>query len=540
MASTAKCPFCGAVVTSDQKFCTSCGGKNENYIEDRPQRIIRPKTIAELKEYCAERGMPLLRMRFFIGENFQEPRAFGIYQSGNIFTVYKNKADGSRSIRYSGPDEAYAVNELFSKLLDECHSRGIYPDGRPQVSRGGTNQTRTFTSGARAKKKSWFRRPVFWILLAVAVLAIAFSVINNDSNYTLKNGYYLFENTALYHYNTDSPRGYNNWHLYQDSSWEKSRMPFKTKREALKHYKGDEYKSEWNAAEIRFPDSPLKGYYACRNELYHYDYSWYCLDETAKKWVYAADKSLCYDPNGHIQNPLDYYLGKDYQPDWIGCEYPFTEGYYRYGDGLWYYSDATDTWYKYDQDWHLDSWPVNQFSSCYAGTEYKSEWGCVPNPVADGWVKGYYRFNDNTLYYTGNVWYQFNKTFSMWSSLYVGIDFPDQDVFLLHADDYYQGTSFNSAWGGDPYVQRGYYRYNNSTYYYNLGSWYIYQNKKWVSSDFPETDSIDYYEGTSTQNSWNVPDYGKTGNSSSSWDSDWDSSDYDSWDSGDTDWDSDW
>ena len=36
-----------------------------------------------------------------------------------FFIVYKNKADGTRAVRYKGTDEAYAVNELYLKLKDE-------------------------------------------------------------------------------------------------------------------------------------------------------------------------------------------------------------------------------------------------------------------------------------------------------------------------------------------------------------------------------------------------------------------------------------
>ena len=137
MASTLKCPFCGGVLLSNEKICPHCGVGNANYTEDAPGRIFHPKTIAELKEYCAERGMPLLRMRFFVGQDYREPKAFGIYKaSENRYVVYKNKADGSRAVRYDGPDEAHAVNELFEKLLSECHNRGIYPDGAVRRASG--------------------------------------------------------------------------------------------------------------------------------------------------------------------------------------------------------------------------------------------------------------------------------------------------------------------------------------------------------------------------------------------------------------------
>ncbi len=135
MASTSKCPYCDGMVTSNEKICPHCGASNLNYVEDRPNVVMAPKTIEELKEFCAERGMPLLRMRFFIGEDFKEPCAFGIFkrEDGTV-VVYKNKDTGVRAIRYEGPDEAFGVMELYLKLLDECHKRNIFPetvDGKP-------------------------------------------------------------------------------------------------------------------------------------------------------------------------------------------------------------------------------------------------------------------------------------------------------------------------------------------------------------------------------------------------------------------------
>ena len=132
MASTNKCEYCGSTITSEDQTCPNCGASNPLYVVDTPRRITDPKTIGELQEYCAERGMPLLRMRFFIGQDFKEPKAFGIYkEKADEFVVYKNKADGTRAERYRGPDEAKAVKEIFDKLMQECYSRGIYPDGKP-------------------------------------------------------------------------------------------------------------------------------------------------------------------------------------------------------------------------------------------------------------------------------------------------------------------------------------------------------------------------------------------------------------------------
>ncbi len=165
MASTGKCEYCGGVILSSDKTCPTCGATNLHYVEDAPSVVLTPHTIEELKEYCAERNMPLQRMRFFIGENYQKPKAFGIYQNNaGEFVVYKNKADGSRSIRYHGRDEEYAVSELYLKLLDECHKRNIWPDtpdGKPP------RVTRTAPAKEKQKKsKGW----LFFLLLFFGII----------------------------------------------------------------------------------------------------------------------------------------------------------------------------------------------------------------------------------------------------------------------------------------------------------------------------------------------------------------------------------
>lgn len=167
MASTGKCEYCGGLVLSSDKTCPTCGAANLLYVEDAPSVVLTPHTIKELKEYCAERNMPLHRMRFFIGENYQKPKAFGIYQNDKgEFVVYKNKADGSRSIRYIGFDEESAVKELYLKLLDECHKRNIWPDtpdGKPPKITKATQN-----SGHKKNHRTW----LLFLLLFFGLIAI--------------------------------------------------------------------------------------------------------------------------------------------------------------------------------------------------------------------------------------------------------------------------------------------------------------------------------------------------------------------------------
>ena len=49
----------------------------------------------------------------------------GVFIGNKFGAAYKNKADGSRSVRYDGPDEAYAVSEIFAKLMEVRHRYGI-------------------------------------------------------------------------------------------------------------------------------------------------------------------------------------------------------------------------------------------------------------------------------------------------------------------------------------------------------------------------------------------------------------------------------
>lgn len=80
----------------------------------------QPKTLEELKIWFRENGYEPAKTRFFVGVDFRAPKAFGIYQNElGEFVVYKNKADGTRVIRYQGYDEEFAVHELYQRFQEE-------------------------------------------------------------------------------------------------------------------------------------------------------------------------------------------------------------------------------------------------------------------------------------------------------------------------------------------------------------------------------------------------------------------------------------
>lgn len=111
------CEYCGGYLQDTDECCPHCAAVNKNVMRSADGI---PKTIAQLKAFAEEKNLPLKQMRFFVGENVKEPRAFGIYKDEfENYVVYKNKSDGTRIVRYEGKDEAYAVNELYQKMRSE-------------------------------------------------------------------------------------------------------------------------------------------------------------------------------------------------------------------------------------------------------------------------------------------------------------------------------------------------------------------------------------------------------------------------------------
>ncbi len=234
MASTSQCKYCGSTVSSDEKCCPNCGSPNDGYVADTERRVFLPKTIEELKEYCAERGMPLLKMRFFIGEDYRQPKAFGIYRDGEDVIVYKNKANGQRAVRYRGPDEEFAVSELFAKLLDECHNRGIYPDGKlPERSSSGGRK--------RKQKSSSLLLPVLVIVFSLLISTVASSCAHK------KDGYYSTgDGTVYYHYGSDW------YYTYDDNDagywYESNDFPVENYED---YSLGEDWNSDWGVSNFR-------------------------------------------------------------------------------------------------------------------------------------------------------------------------------------------------------------------------------------------------------------------------------------------------
>ena len=235
--ATIRCEYCGSSMSSDEQNCPQCGAPNPYYLPGASAGTGgRPRTIAELQAYCASKGMPLEKMRFFIGEDYREPRAFGIYREGSDFVVYKNKADGSRAIRYRGPDEAHAVGELYDKLMAEHELRSNLR--RPSASSG--------TTRGGGRRRGSFLRNIILPLAILFVLSSVFTAISNRISHR-NDGYYRVGEDLFYHYGAA-------WFAdsYGDDWYEVDSFPYEDYQE---YYQGNQYDDSWGGSS--FTDSDV-------------------------------------------------------------------------------------------------------------------------------------------------------------------------------------------------------------------------------------------------------------------------------------------
>ena len=556
MASTLKCPSCGSILLSNEKNCPQCGRENAGYVEDTPRRIFHPKTIQELKEYCAERGMPLLRMRFFVGQDHREPKAFGIYKAdGNRYVVYKNKADGSRAVRYDGPDEAYAVNELFEKLLSECHNRGIYPDGAVARVSGSTVPR---VSSGRSKK------PILLIVFGIIILSLVlFGLYRHLSHRQIEKAGINQKVDAL----RRQPDTYDSVSIagrYYTFSLEKQDVVSSFAENA---HVNDGYYQE------SFCVYPLEsGIYAAsetvgssgedvqdRAVYYRDGYrTWYVYIASEHDWRPAEEPA--YDRLGIS---LDY-LGNTWQPSWNVPDYssfPVTAGYYSH-EGSFYYRyrdtrERSESWYvfsKADADWVGSCCPVKlgiaAESLKYLGTDdhdlktgVKSFKGSTPYAVLHQ-LEGYYRQD-------GQVYYEYKKSKSV-SPLYYWYTYGQVPTSYIYAEEtpgdwyktsepdkdslVYMGDAYDPDWqeqwpvadfkqsavGLQAYQINGYVKQEQDLFYHYKETWYLYDTDRndWIKASEPAGDGLseiflgDSYHGSSQagiadewQDDWNATDF---------------------------------
>ncbi len=213
-----KCDYCGEYFSDTEEQCPFCGAPNEQI--NRTATGV-PKTIEELKQFAFDKHIPLEKIRFFIGIDYREPKAFGIYKdeiTGN-FIVYKNKSDGVRAVRYEGKDEAYAVNEIYQKLREEInnnnerHGSPVHQSTPNSSYQEKNNPYSSSTQSVgddpeRKRNKKKFRRIIIVVVVILALqlaLSIGFGIARGASGSGYNGG-----GTTYYHtYDRDNDNDYD-------------------------------------------------------------------------------------------------------------------------------------------------------------------------------------------------------------------------------------------------------------------------------------------------------------------------------------------
>ena len=369
-----KCEYCGNFFDDTLEKCPNCGAPNNSI---RRSTEDQPTTIEGLKEWYASKGLPPAEVtRFFIGEDYRDPKAFGIYKdekSGN-FVVYKNKADGSRAVRYEGTDEAYAVNELYMRLKQEI----LEQKAHNLQKASGSDSSGTGASGAGAKRPMSKKTLIIALVVAFVVvvcpcLFIVFSLISGmviGAN-TPNEGYYLKDGVTYYRY-TESDGGWADYD-FTDGDWVETTVSgdLVKWKSAKPYYLGQNYEDGLGVPDFKqsvlyddLSHEYTQGYYKVEDTDYYFLPSayggWYYFDNSSDDWSPVGKSDLPADLQ-HFNTSQNFWYTptwdsstqtKDFESSSYYAEYEDkTTSHSNDSDSSW---DSNDTWDSGGTDWDSD------------------------------------------------------------------------------------------------------------------------------------------------------------------------------------------
>lgn len=427
-----KCNFCGTAFNDTEEKCPHCGAPNEGIVRTASDQ---PVTIEQLKQWYKDRGLPPSNVtRFFIGEDYRQPRAFGIYKDENtgVCTVYKNKDNGERAIRYEGTDEAYAVNELYQRLKQEIIQQkmnGVKKNNSSPINSSKVANTKS-SNWLVSLFKSSFGVIGFGILAVVGmflIIAVIGVVIVLTSP---KEGYYDYNGTN-YYFCFEGYAGNSEACYYRLEN------------------------GEWVGA-INISDMPEDMQGRHKSKKYFIDGKWNSglnMPDFAQS-VFSADMSRGYN---------------------------IKKGYYQYDDIFYYNLDERfdSGWYIYEGEWQpeeFDSLPKELrhsslaeeyfYDDAYSESIQTSDFESTiyyRDSIADTDIsKGYYSCDDRYFYHIESDyqsgWYEYS--YSDWSD----VDYDELPGDLKHnsiVNDFYytptwdastQITDFTTSYAYEEYV----------------------------------------------------------------------------------------
>ena len=301
-----RCEYCGNLLTGSEKTCPSCGAPVPFPETHRPGQdnsaYTGPTTIEGLQEFARARKLLLSQMRVFLGEDYKEPKAYGIFrESENAVVLYKNRADGSRVIHYRGPDEARAVRELYEKMHTMVKhqkafrtSAGIAKSGR----KGSGSIRRWFSDLPRIVKIG-------------LVLLVVFFLVSFFFGKGKRRGYYHYNDNYYYQQN-------GSWYVYQGGDWAPSDVDEELYDNFGDYYSGSDYQGSYGIG--NFFDSD---YYEAPDHNYSSGGGWYSgdSDDDDDGWSWggsSSDEDSSWDWDDSDDDDWDWGGSDDDDWDWGG------------------------------------------------------------------------------------------------------------------------------------------------------------------------------------------------------------------------------
>jgi hypothetical protein len=383
------CEYCGSMFDDTLEVCPACGAPNKNV---RRSTADQPTTIEELQAWYASKGLPPYETtRFFIGENYQGAKAFGIYKEENSdkFVVYKNKADGSRAVRYEGTDEAFAVNEIFMRLKQEIIQQKAHNVANSGGNSQGSPAPAQKSSGRRRRKQRWLVTLLGIVIPLLLSIGLICGMDISEKITIPDKGYYEYKNEMYYHY-SDSDQGH--WARYSNDKGEwvdttvLSSSELHNRKKAKKHYLGESWSGSLGVPDFEqslFYDDYLRGYnyqggyYAVGNDVYYfvpnYYGAWFTYDSDDDEWYEVTDSSLPPDLQ-HCATAEDFYFTPEWNESTQITDFEETERYEQLIEEQERYEEESRSTSSWDDDDDSDySWDSDDsWDSGY--TDWDSDW----------------------------------------------------------------------------------------------------------------------------------------------------------------------
>ena len=365
-----RCKYCNSFISETLETCPNCGAPNENL-----KRLGNgvPTTIEELQLWYQEHNLPPEDVtRFFIGKDIRAARAFGIYKDNHTgnFVVYKNKSDGTRSIRYEGKDEQYAVNELYLRLKEEIQN---------QKMRIHSQSYQYNKRGVRRRHSTVKSVLIFYGLFILFMFFALRATYNSGSCY--EAGYYKYEDTYYYYdsrsdsffINTDKDN--NTWEYYEGYSNAPSEIELNKRKNFISYENttGDSIPDTINFRESGyFFDNCPNGYHPDNGKYYYfYEGIWYEYNNRYNDWdkIYSSNLN-----NVNKEIRLNCFYADDYNNNWNITDFRNSSYYtpdrgYYYINGFYYYY-FNSNWYYYDGSSWVQTKRPNDYFNYYTSYSY--------------------------------------------------------------------------------------------------------------------------------------------------------------------------